>query len=258
MVDLIRRLVVLDQNWIPREAGYSLYIRPTLIGTQASLGVGASSDALLFVICSPVGPYYKNGFKPVKLLATSKNVRAWPGGTGSYKLGANYVQGVRPQFEAAEQGYDQNLWLFGEDQQLTEVGTMNLFIVIKNDNNQTEIVTPPLGDMILPGVVRDSLLNLAKDPPAWLKSQLPQDLKVTERKITMPEVAKLSEQGRIVEAFGSGTAAIISPIGTIGYENRDITIPVQDDGSGAIARALRHAIESIQLGKQSHPWSIIC
>ncbi|TIA86357.1 hypothetical protein E3P99_03703 [Wallemia hederae] len=126
MIELIRKLVVLDQKWIPQEPGYSLYIRPTLIGTQASLGVGASSDALLYVICSPVGPYYKNGFKPVKLLATSKNVRAWPGGTGANKLGANYVQGVKPQHEAAEKGYDQNLWLFGEEKQLTENGTMNL------------------------------------------------------------------------------------------------------------------------------------
>ncbi|TIA85148.1 hypothetical protein E3P99_04065, partial [Wallemia hederae] len=177
MIELIRKLVILDQKWIPQEPGYSLYIRPTLIGTQASLGVGASSDALLYVICSPVGPYYKNGFKPVKLLATSKNVRAWPGGTGAYKLGANYVQGVKPQHEAAEKGYDQNLWLFGEEEQLTEVGTMNLFIVIRNDAGETEIVTPPLGDMILPGVVRDSILNLTRNPPDWLKPQLPANLK---------------------------------------------------------------------------------
>ncbi|TIB93689.1 branched-chain amino acid aminotransferase II [Wallemia mellicola] len=258
MVELIRRLVVLDQNWIPQEPGYSLYIRPTLIGTQASLGVGASSDALLYVICSPVGPYFKNGFKPVKLLATSKNVRAWPGGTGAFKLGANYVQGVKPQHEAAEKGYDQNLWLFGEGEELTEVGTMNLFIVVRNDAGETELITPPLGDMILPGVVRDSILNLARDPPEWLKEQLPENFKVTERRITMPELAKLAEEGRVVESFGSGTACIIASISCVNWREKDITIPVEADGSGAIATVLRNAIEAVQLGREEHPWSIVC
>ncbi|KAG8969792.1 hypothetical protein FRC03_000618 [Tulasnella sp. 419] len=133
-LELIKRLVKMDAHWIPQVPGYSLYIRPTLIGNQAALGVGPPNAALLFVICSPVGPYYKNGFKPVKLLATTKYVRAVPGGTGSYKLGANYAPCLVPQTEAAAEGYDQNLWLLGEEHYLTEVGTMNLFVALKKED----------------------------------------------------------------------------------------------------------------------------
>ena len=110
----------MDANFIPSEPGHSLYIRPTMIGTQKALGIGSSSDALLFVICSPVGPYYKGGFKPVSFLATIDTVRAWPGGTGSFKLGANYATGVVPQAAAAALGYSQNLWIFGEEELLSE------------------------------------------------------------------------------------------------------------------------------------------
>lgn len=119
MTSLIKTLVDIDSAWIPTGPGMSLYIRPTMIGTQAGLGVGASTEILLFVIMSPVGPYYKTGFKPVGLLATTESVRAWPGGTGGYKLGSNYAAGVVPQMEAAKLGYQQILWLFGDEHRLT-------------------------------------------------------------------------------------------------------------------------------------------
>lgn len=119
MTTLIKKLVEIDSQWIPTGPGMSMYIRPTMIGTQAGLGVGASTEILLFVIMSPVGPYYKTGFKPVGLLATSESVRAWPGGTGGYKLGSNYAGGVVPQMQAAELGYQQILWLFGPEHRLT-------------------------------------------------------------------------------------------------------------------------------------------
>jgi len=130
----IKKLIALDSSWIPSGPGNALYIRPTLIGTQAALGVGATSDALLFVITCPVGAYYSTGFKPVSLSADPSKVRAWPGGTGQYKLGGNYAPAIKPQMEAAEKGYQQNLWLFGEEHLLTEVGTMNLFVVLKKDD----------------------------------------------------------------------------------------------------------------------------
>lgn len=133
LTTLIKRLVALDSQWVPDAPGHSLYIRPTLIGTQAALGVNQTSDALLFVITSPVGPYYKTGFKPVSLEADPEKVRAWPGGTGQFKLGGNYAPGIKPQMEAAKRGYQQNLWLFGEQGWLTEVGTMNLFVAVKGD-----------------------------------------------------------------------------------------------------------------------------
>ena len=157
LIELIKRLVAMDAHWIPTEPGHSLYIRPTMIGTQAGLGVGPSSDILLFVICSPVGPYYKTGvrvrvamlhltmqFKPVSLLASTEHVRAWPGGTGGYKLGSNYAGGVVPQQQAAALGYQQILWLYGPDHELTEVGTMNLFTVFEDANGGARILHAPL------------------------------------------------------------------------------------------------------------------
>jgi branched-chain amino acid aminotransferase len=136
LIKLIAKLVELDAAWIPSEPGHSLYIRPALIGTQAALGVHPTTDALLFVISSPVGPYYKTGFKPVALEADPARVRAWPGGTGNFKLGSNYAPGIRPQMEAAKRGYQQNLWLFGDEHWLTEVGTMNLFVVLKKGEGE--------------------------------------------------------------------------------------------------------------------------
>ena len=135
LLECVEELVKLDHSWIPQEKGYSLYIRPTMIATQETLGVAASDRALLFVILSPVGPYYKTGFAAVSLLANEKHVRAWPGGTGSHKVGGNYAPCILPQREASERGYQQNLWLFGPDHEITEVGTMNCFILWENENH---------------------------------------------------------------------------------------------------------------------------
>lgn len=126
-LECIKELLRVDHSWIPNERGYSLYLRPTAIATQESLGVGPSNRALLFVIASPVGPYYKTGFNAVSLYATQHYVRAWPGGTGDAKIGGNYAPGIRPQIEVAKEGYQQNLWLFGEDERITEgKGTLPL------------------------------------------------------------------------------------------------------------------------------------
>jgi branched-chain amino acid aminotransferase len=231
LIELIKKMVVLDSKWIPGEPGYSLYIRkssftlcgsssnpvvgPTMIATQNSLGVGPSSKALLFVIASPVGPYYATGFKAISLQATTEYVRAAPGGTGGYKLGANYSPGVVPQVEAAKKGYAQNLWLHGPKHELTEVGTMNLFVVIENEKGETELLTPPLEDLILPGVTRDSVLSLARDHVAG-KIQVPglpeSGFVVSERKMTMPKLSELAKAGKVKEVFGAGTAAIVTSV----------------------------------------------
>ncbi|KAK1925683.1 putative branched-chain-amino-acid aminotransferase 2 [Papiliotrema laurentii] len=259
LTELIKKLVVLDSEWIPKEKGYSLYIRPTLIGTQNALGVGPSSDALLFVICSPVGPYYASGFKPVQLLATTKYVRAAPGGTGGYKLGANYAPGVVPQAEAAKEGYSQNLWLLGDEHMLTEVGTMNLFVAIEQPDGTVELVTPPLDDIVLPGVTRDSVLELAR---AHARGEqkipgLPEKLKVTERKMVMKELTEAEKNGTLREVFGTGTAAIVSPVDKIGYEGRDIVIPTGPAGLGPIAKGVLDTIVGIQTGEIEHEWSVV-
>lgn len=261
LTKLIAKLVQLDSDWCPSEPGHSLYLRPTLIGTQAALGVHPTNDAQLFCIISPVGPYFKSGFKPVSLEADPANVRAWPGGTGQYKLGGNYAPALRPQMEAASRGYAQNLWLFGEDHKLTEVGTMNMFIVLRTEDGKgVEIVTPPLNGMILPGVTRDSILTLAREHAAGSMEVegLPpaQSVTVSEREINMAEVEEASKQGRLVEMFGAGTAVVVAPVDRIGFQGRDIHIPTGTEGIGAIAKAMLTKITDIQLGRIEHPWSV--
>ncbi|KAF5340863.1 hypothetical protein D9757_015138 [Collybiopsis confluens] len=164
LLELIRKLVALDKTWIPTAAGCSLYIRPTLIGTRP--GVGASDRALLYVILSPSGPYFRKGPTSISLLAATQNVRAWPGGTAG-----NYAPGFLPQLEAAKLGYDQVLWLLketGEDAKkkggwrVTEAGAMNIFVVLSREDGDLDIVTPSLDGTILPGVTRDSVLHLCK------------------------------------------------------------------------------------------------
>ncbi|KDQ19839.1 hypothetical protein BOTBODRAFT_27261 [Botryobasidium botryosum FD-172 SS1] len=258
VVELIKKLVALDAHWIPQLKGHSLYIRPTIIGTQRALGVAPPNAALLFVICSPVGPYYKGGFKPVSLLATSEYVRAGPGGTGGYKLGANYAPCVVPQVQAAKSGYDQNLWLLGEDHRLTEVGTMNLFVALKHENGGVELVTPPLEDVILPGITRDSILSLARGHASGAQpiSTLPSKLIVSERHITMKEVKAAAESNRLLEVFGAGTAAVVCSVKNIGYNGEDIAVPTGPDGLGPITKSILDEITGRQLGIIPSDWSV--
>ncbi|RHZ73433.1 branched-chain-amino-acid transaminase bat2 [Aspergillus turcosus] len=253
LIKLIGDFVRLDSRFIPDARGYSLYLRPTMIGTQNTLGVGPPGSALLFVIASPVGPYYPTGFKAISLEATDYAVRAWPGGVGDKKLGANYAPCVLPQLKAASRGFQQNLWLFGEEEYVTEVGTMNLFIALKNkETGQKELVTAPLDGTILEGVTRDSVLALARErlvPKGWT---------VSERKIRMSEVAQASEEGRLIEVFGAGTAAIVSPVRTISYRGKPVDCGLKEnEEAGEIALQMKNWIEGIQYGDEEHPWSYV-
>ncbi|KAI9673535.1 MAG: Mitochondrial branched-chain amino acid (BCAA) aminotransferase [Trizodia sp. TS-e1964] len=233
------------------ERGYSLYLRPTMIGTQRTLGVGPPGSALLYVIASPVGPYYPTGFKAVSLEATDYAVRAWPGGVGDKKLGANYAPCIVPQLEAAARGFQQNLWLFGDEEYATEVGTMNFFVAITNaTTGQKELLTAPLDGTILEGVTRDSILALARE------KLVPQGWKVDERKFTMKEMAAAADEGRLLEAFGAGTAAVVSPVRTISWHGRliDCGLPV-DKEAGPVAEQMKTWIEGRQYGDEAHEWS---
>ncbi|KAJ7130113.1 branched-chain amino acid aminotransferase II [Mycena crocata] len=257
LLELIKQLISIDKHWVPKEPGHSLYVRPTLIGTQKAIGVGPPNEALLFVILSPVGPYYASGFKPVALYGTTEFVRAAPGGTGAYKLGVNYAPGVLPQKSAAALGYTQNLWLHGEDHCLTEVGTMNMFVVFKTEDGATELVTPPLDGMILPGVTRDSVLTLAKEHVSGAKRlpELAEKLIVSERSVTMKEVKAAAAAGRLVEMFGAGTAAVISPVDRIGYMGEDVHIPTGADGMGPVSRPIWTELVGRQWGTIPSEWS---
>jgi branched-chain amino acid aminotransferase len=209
----------------------------------------------LFVIASPVGPYFSTGFRAVSLLASTDYIRAWPNGTGDCKVGGNYAPCVHPQSVAAEQGYQQNLWLFGEDDQVTEAGTMNFFMLWKNaDTGRCELVTPALNGLILPGVTRDSILKLVK---SW---EAETGIHVREDKITMAEILKAVEEDRVIEMFGAGTACIVSPIKCIGYKGRDIHIPLDpsepDSEAGPLTKRINDAIMDIQYGVVEHPFSL--
>lgn len=222
-----------------------------MIGTQRTLGVGPPGSALLYVIASPVGPYYPTGFKAVSLEATDYAVRAWPGGVGDKKLGANYAPCIVPQMQAASRGFHQNLWLFGEEEYVTEVGTMNLFAAWKNkETGQNELLTAPLDGTILEGVTRDSVLALARErlqPNGWM---------VTERKFTMKELADAAAEGRMLEVFGAGTAAVVSPVRRICWRDQLVECGLDEHTeAGPVAQQMKDWIEGIQHGDEDgHPW----
>merc|ERR1712137_257850 len=249
--DLIKEYLKVEKDWVPSQRGCSLYLRPTMIATQGALGVQASNQAKWYVISCPVGPYYKSGFKPVKLLADDKNVRAWPGGVGQYKVGGNYAPGIVIQKNALEKGYAQILWLFGPDQVITEVGTMNMFVYWKNRQGETELVTAPLDGTILPGVTRASVIDLARD---W-------GIKVDQRAMPIAELLDALKENRVLECFGAGTACVIAPINGVNYKGTDYDIPLDandpDAAAGPFAKKLSDHILSIQYGEIEHPWSEI-
>lgn len=233
----LKELVQLEKEWVPSTNGTSLYIRPTIIAMDPYLGVRASNTYRFFIILSPVGAYYPEGFNPVKILVTREHVRAVRGGVGDTKTMGNYAASLLAGEKAHQAGYTQVLWLDGVEQKyVEEVGSMNIFFVIDD-----ELVTPALSGSILPGITRDSVLQLAGH---W-------GLKASERKISIDEVLEAHRRGGLTEIFGSGTAAVISPVGELKYE--DTVITIGDGTVGPIAHRLFNAIMDIQYGKAEDP-----
>lgn len=246
-VDIIREsfdaLVGVDADWVPHKAGTSLYLRPTIIATDVMLGVHPAHSLLYFLILSPVGSYYKEGVKPVRILATDKHVRAVKGGTGEAKTAANYAQSLSGQRDAEAAGYTQVLYLDGVHRKyLDEVGTMNIMVKIGD-----EVITPPLAGTILDGVTRASTLQLMRD---W-------GLKVSERPITIDEVMAAGRDGSLKEMWGTGTAAVVSPVGTLGYKGEDVQI--NGGQTGELTQKLYDAIVGIQYGRtnDAHGWTSV-
>ncbi|XP_069919208.1 branched-chain-amino-acid aminotransferase, mitochondrial isoform X3 [Oryctolagus cuniculus] len=247
LLECIRRLIRVDKDWVPEGSGTSLYVRPVLIGNEPSLGVGGATQALLFVILCPVGSYFPgDAVTPVSLLADPTFIRAWMGGVGDYKLGGNYGPTVYVQREAQKRGCEQVLWLYGPDHQLTEVGTMNIFIYWTHEDGALELVTPPLDGIILPGVIRQSLLDLAQ---SW------GEFRVAERAITMKELLRALEEGRVREVFGSGTACQVCPVHQILYEGQAVHIPTMEHGPELILR-FQKELQAIQYGASTHEWML--
>ncbi|MBE6637545.1 MAG: branched-chain amino acid aminotransferase [Ruminococcaceae bacterium] len=232
-VQAVRAVVDVDRDWIPADEGTSLYIRPFIIATDEFLGVAPSKNYLFMIILSPSGAYYKNGLQPVGIWIEDEYVRAVRGGMGFAKTGGNYACSLAAQEKAHEDGYSQVLWLDGvERKYIEEVGAMNIFFKIDGT-----IVTPMLNGSILPGITRDSVLTYCR------KKGIPCE----ERKISVDELIAAQRAGKLEEVFGSGTAAVISPVGKLRYKDEVFTI---GDGSiGAYSQRLYDFITGVQTGK---------
>jgi branched-chain amino acid aminotransferase len=229
----VKALLDVERDWIPRTRGCSLYIRPTLIGTESFLGIRPASEALFFIILSPVGSYYAKGLAPVRIWVEEQMVRAAPGGLGATKSGANYAASMSAGYEAKKKGYDQVLWLDAiEHEWVEEVGTMNVFFQIGD-----EVVTPALNGTILGGSTRKAVLEILRH---W-------GINAVERRISMTEIVQARNEGRLVEAFGTGTAAVISPIGELAWKGENLM--VGDGETGPLAQRLQAAIQAIQYGE---------
>lgn len=233
VMDALKELLILEQDWIPTAPGTALYIRPTMIATDPMLGVHAAHTYKFFIILSPVGAYYANGLQPTKILVEDEYVRVAVGGTGEAKCMGNYAASLLASEMAIKKGYDQVLWLDAKEHKYAEeVGAMNMFFVIDG-----EIITPALVGSILPGITRKSAIELLRS----------EGYKVTERRISIDEIVKAYEEGKLDEAFGTGTAAVISPVGIIGYKGRDMVINNQE--MGKITAELYDKLTGIQYGR---------
>lgn len=232
-VQAVKELVSVDASWIPTRPGTSLYIRPFIIATDPFLGVRPSDTYQFMIILSPVGAYYPEGLNPVKIWIENDYVRAVRGGIGEAKTGGNYVASMAAQLKAHEEGYSQVLWLDGvERKYIEEVGAMNIFFKIRGT-----VLTPMLNGSILPGITRDSVITLCKE---W-------GYPVEEKRLTVDEIYEASKNGEMEEVFGTGTAAVISPVGHLRFQ--DQVLQVQDGGIGELSQRLYDTVTGIQHGR---------
>jgi len=241
-IEALIQLLEIDKEWIPTEPGTSLYIRPFMIATEAHLGVSASKTYSFIIIMSPVGSYYKEGIHPVKILVESEYVRAVAGGTGTAKTAGNYASSLKAQEVADREGYAQVLWLDGlERKYIEEVGSMNVFFKIDG-----EVVTPALNGSILDGITRKSIIELLK---YW-------GVPITERKVSMEEIREAYLNGKLDEAFGTGTAAVISPIGELRWKGE--LFYVNNGETGELSQKLYDTLTGIQRGiiEDSFGWVV--
>lgn len=241
-VAAIKALVEMEKDWVPKNDGTSLYLRPFIIASEPFLGVRPSKEYLYVIIASPSGSYYENGLAPTRIFVEDEYVRAAPGGTGAAKVGGNYAGALKAQEKAHDKGCSQVLWLDGvEKKYVEEIGTSNAFFMIGD-----EIITAPLDGTILPGITRDSVLTLLRH---W-------GMKVTERRLGIQEVFDAHAAGKLTEVFATGTAAVISPVGELIW--KDQTIVVNNNEIGQLSQKIYDTISGIQTGKAEDPfgWSV--
>lgn len=240
--DALKKLVVLDKEWIPKSSGASLYIRPVVIATEPALGVRISDEYLYYIMTGPVGPYYPEGFNPTKIYVSDEYVRAVRGGVGNVKTSGNYGASLLASQKAKKKGYTQVLWLDAiERKYVEEVGTSNMFFVLGD-----EVVTPTLTGSILPGITRDSVIQLVKD---W-------GIKVVERQISIDEVVEGTKNGTLKEMFATGTAAVVSPVGEFLYKEQ--AYQVADGKTGELSKRLYDEITAMEYGEKQdrYGWTV--
>lgn len=238
-LDALLRLIRLEADWVPHNEGTSLYIRPTMIATEPMLGVRPSNKYLCYIILSPVGAYYKGGVAPVKIWISDFYVRATEGGTGEAKTGGNYAASLYAAKEAAENGYDQVLWLDAKEKRyVEEVGSMNMLFLYDG-----KIVTSPLRGTVLDGITRRSALTLLGE----------MGYQIEERALTVDEVMEGAASGRLTEAFGTGTAVVISPVGSFCYKGS--CVQLGDGNPGKLTMELYNKLTAIQYGKETDHYS---
>jgi branched-chain amino acid aminotransferase len=244
-IESLRQLIAVDHAWVPPAGGEeSLYLRPFVFATEPGLGVRPAKQYRYLVTASPAGAYFKHGIRPVTVWVSTEYVRAAPGGTGAAKFGGNYAASLVAQAQAAEKGCEQVVWLDAvERRYIEEMGGMNLFFVF-GSGASARLVTPELSGSLLPGITRDSLLQLATDA----------GIAVEERKIDIDEWQKKTAAGEITEVFACGTAAVITPISHVKYGDNDFT--VADGEPGEVTMALRDTLTGIQRGTfaDTHGW----
>ena len=229
----LKELLKVEKDWVPHTEGTSLYVRPFIIATDPFLGVKPADQYMFIMILSPSGAYYSTGLNPVNIYVESKYVRAVKGGMGFAKTGGNYAASLIGQDEAHKQNYSQVLWLDGvEKKYIEEVGAMNIFFVIGD-----EVVTPELQGSILPGITRKSAIQICK---SW-------GLKVSERRVSIQEIADAYKNGQLKEVFGTGTAAVISPVGHLKWD--DLVMEINNNEIGEISQKLYDTMTGIQLSK---------
>ena len=233
-------LVDVERDWVPRAPGATLYLRPTLIADGSALGVHRAERFLYYIICSPSGAYYASGLAPIRIYVEDNYVRAVKGGTGYAKTGGNYAASLKAAEEASARGYGQVLWLDGvERKYVEEVGAMNMMFLIGDT-----ICTAPVEGSILDGITRKSILTLAEEL----------GFQVAERKIAISELMEAGESGELKEAFGTGTAAVISPVGELHYKGKSVVI--NDGRTGSVTQKLYDTLTGLQLGdiEDTHGW----
>jgi len=241
VLEALKTLVKLEEDWVPHTEGASLYIRPYIFATDPYVGVRPADHYMFVIILSPSGAYYATGLNPVKIYVEKKYVRAVRGGTGFAKTAANYAISLKGQQEAHDQDYEQVLWLDGVEQKyVEEVGSMNIFFVIDG-----EVITPELTGSVLPGITRKSVLQLCE---SW-------GMKVSERRISIDEVAKAYDEGKLDEVFGTGTAAVISPVGHLKWGDK--VMEIGGNKIGPISQRIYDTMTGIQWGTIEDPFGWI-